>query len=95
VFAWRHPFGGYVLEYEMGRLLEIVIRSYLKKRILVQGQGGREVQPGGILQYFEDLNRASNAEIGPKDFFEMASKMLSSLYKQNCRKQQGAPVMVL
>jgi hypothetical protein len=22
-------------------------RSYLKKRILVQGQGGREVQPGG------------------------------------------------
>jgi len=47
------------------------IRSYLKKRILVQDQGGREVQPGGILAYFEDLNRASNAEIGPKDFFEM------------------------
>ena len=48
-------------------------RSYLKNWILVQYQGGREVQPGGILQYFEDLNRAPNTEIGPKDFFEMAS----------------------
>jgi hypothetical protein len=28
----------------------------------------------GIHGYFEDLNRAPNAEIGPKDFFEMASK---------------------
>jgi len=37
------------------------------------GQGGREVQTGGIPVYFEDLNRAPNAEIGPKDFFEMAS----------------------
>ena len=50
-----------------------LIRSYLKKRILVQGSGGREVQPGGILEYFEDLNRAPNKYIGPKDFFEMAS----------------------
>jgi len=50
---------------------------------LVQGQGGREIQPGGAseanalrgkyIRYFEDLNRASNAEIGPKDFFEMTS----------------------
>jgi hypothetical protein len=40
---------------------------------LVQNQGGREVQPGGILLYFEDLNRAPNAEFGPKDFFEMGS----------------------
>jgi len=36
-------------------------------------QGGREVQPGGILEYFEDLNRAPNAEFGLKDLFEMAS----------------------
>jgi hypothetical protein len=48
-------------------------RSHLKKRILVQGRGGREVQTGGILLYFEDLNRAPNKEIGPKDFFEIAS----------------------
>ncbi len=48
-----------------------VTRTYLKKRILVQNQGGREVQPGGILAYFEDLNRAPNAEFGPKGFFEM------------------------
>ncbi|CAD7844936.1 MAG: hypothetical protein [Olavius algarvensis Delta 4 endosymbiont] len=50
-----------------------MIRSYLKKRILVQNQGGREFQPGGILEYFEDLNRAPNAAFGLKDFFEMAS----------------------
>jgi hypothetical protein len=49
--------------------------TYLKKRILVQNQGGRKVQPGGILEYFEDLNRAPNAEFGPKDFFEMCSNM--------------------
>jgi hypothetical protein len=48
-------------------------RSYLKKRILVQGRGGREVRTGGILQYFEDLNRTPNTEIGPKNFFEIAS----------------------
>ena len=61
---------------------ERMVRSYLKKRILVQNdaklmpnvvQGGREVQPGGILEYFEDLNRAPNAEFGRKDFIEMAS----------------------
>jgi hypothetical protein len=40
---------------------------------LVQYQGGREVYTGGIHQYFEDLNRAPNAEIEPKDFFEIAS----------------------
>jgi hypothetical protein len=51
----------------------LLFRSYLKKRILAQYQGGREVQPGGILQYFEDLNRAPNTEIGPKDFFELTS----------------------
>jgi outer membrane lipoprotein-sorting protein len=56
------------------------IRSSLKKRILVQDQGGREFQPGGASEanahrgkymlYFEDLEQAPNAEIGPKDFFE-------------------------
>ena len=30
-------------------------------------------QPGGILKYSEELKRRGNAEIGPKDFFEMAS----------------------
>ena len=61
-------------------------RSYLKKQILVQDQGGREVQPGGTLQYFEDLNRAPNAEIGPKDFFEMASKQISASVCGFCGK---------
>jgi len=52
---------------------EIASRGYLKNRILVQGQGGREVLSGGILLYFEYLKRAPNAEIGPKDIFEIAS----------------------
>jgi hypothetical protein len=29
-------------------------------------QGGREVQPGGILEYFEDLNRTPNEVYRPK-----------------------------
>jgi hypothetical protein len=48
-------------------------RSHLKIRILVQGQGGAEVQPAGILKYSEELKRGPNTEIGPKDFFEIAS----------------------
>jgi len=40
---------------------------------LVQDQGGRYIRTGGIRLYFEALNFASNAEIGPKDFFEIAS----------------------
>jgi hypothetical protein len=30
-------------------------RSQLKNKIFAQSQGGREFQPAGILQYFEDL----------------------------------------
>ena len=48
-------------------------RSHLKNRILVQDQGGGEVQPAGILKYSEELKRGPNTEIGPKDFFEIAS----------------------
>jgi hypothetical protein len=40
---------------------------------LVQGHGGDEFQPAGILKYFEELNRVPNTEIGPKDFLEIAS----------------------
>jgi hypothetical protein len=50
-----------------------ICRSHLKNRILVQGQGGGEVQPAGILKYSEELKRGPNTEIGPKDFFEIAS----------------------
>ncbi len=49
-------------------------RSYLKKRILIQGRGGHYVQTGGILLYLEDLIRWHNKEYGTEDFFEMASK---------------------
>ena len=59
-------------------------RRYLKKRILVQDQGGREVQTAVILPYFEDLNRAPNKDIGPKDFFEMISIRLQPLPMNGC-----------
>ena len=58
-------------------------RSYLKEWILVQGdaklrpnvvQGGGYIRTGGIHRYFENSNVAPNAEIGPKDFFEIASE---------------------
>jgi len=51
----------------------IITRSHLKNRILVQGQGGAELQPAGILKYSEELERGPNTEIGPKDIFRMAS----------------------
>ena len=50
-----------------------MIRNYLKIRVLVQGQGGSEFQPGGILKYVEDLKRGTNAEIGLKTIFEIVS----------------------
>jgi len=53
-----------------------LIRSYLKNRILVQGQGWAEVQPAGILKYSEELKRGLNTEIGTKDIFEIASSFL-------------------
>jgi hypothetical protein len=40
---------------------------------LGQDQGGAELQPAGILKYVEDLKRGPNTEVGPKDFFEIAS----------------------
>jgi hypothetical protein len=60
--------------------------SHLEKRILAQGQGGRELQPGGAseanalrgkyIRYFEDWKRAPDKEIGPKDFFKIASILI-------------------
>jgi len=43
---------------------------------LVQGVGGVGYQPAGILQYDEDLKAGTNTQIGPKDFFEMASRLI-------------------
>jgi len=55
--------------------------SHLKKEILVQVRGGAEFKTAGILKYFEDFKRGSNKEIGPKDFFEIASNILSALWQ--------------
>ena len=48
-------------------------KSHLKNRILVQDQGGAELQAADILKYFYDLKRGPNAGVGPKDIFEIAS----------------------
>ena len=62
---------------------------------MVQYQGGREVQPGGILQYFEDLNRAPNTEIGPKDFFEMVSNLCPAAAWRRALTTRTCPVCFL
>jgi hypothetical protein len=51
------------------------IRRHLKIRIFGRDQGEAEDQPAGILKYVEDLIRGLNADIGRKDFLEMASKI--------------------
>ena len=64
--------------------------GYLKNMILAQGQGGREVPTGGILKYFEDCNRAPNAEIGPKDIFEIAYKNYQMVAAVSIQLRQAA-----
>jgi len=57
----------------------LFIRSHLKKRILVQARGGAKFKTAGILEYVEDFKRGTNKEIGPKDFFEIASRKIPKL----------------
>jgi len=52
-----------------------MIRTHLKNRILVQDRGGAEFKTGGILLYVEDFKRGTNKDIGPKDIFEMGSRI--------------------
>ncbi len=52
----------------------LIYRSHLKIRIFGRDQGEAEDHSAGILKYVEDLRRGLNADIGRKDFFEMASK---------------------
>jgi hypothetical protein len=47
-------------------------RNYLKIRIFGRDHGETETQPAGILKYVEDLRRGLNADIGRKDFFDLA-----------------------
>jgi hypothetical protein len=47
--------------------------KFSRRRPAGQERGG-DVQPAGILKYSEELKRGPNKEIGPKGFFEMASK---------------------
>ena len=70
-------------------------RSHLKIRVFVRDQGEAENQsrraglpsvsilqrwvPAGILQYAGDLKRGFNADIGRKNFFEIASILLQRI----------------
>lgn len=45
--------------------------SHLKKRILVQDNGGGGIYTGGILQYAGDLNFASSKDMGPTGILGM------------------------
>jgi hypothetical protein len=61
-------------------------RSHFKKRNLFKDQGGPEFQPAGILKYVEDLKEGANTEFGPKDYFEMACRLLSApVLTMECR----------
>ena len=53
--------------------LILMTRSHLKIRVFVRDQGVAEYQSAGILKYVEDLRRGHNADIGRKNFFEIAS----------------------
>jgi len=44
---------------------EILIRTHLKNKLLVQDRGGTELYTGGILLYVKDLKRGTNKEIYP------------------------------
>ncbi len=71
-----------------------IARSHLKNRILVTDsvfasrkawlrrdrRGGAEFQTAGNLWVVEDLKRGLNKDIGPKDIFEMASKVALGPY---------------
>ena len=65
-------------------------RSQLKKEILVQGQGGPEIQPADILKYFEELKRGHNADIGFKDSFEIASIIKETITMPKIKTNRAA-----
>ena len=51
-----------------------------RNRIPVQGQGGAEFQPAGILEYVEDLEGVPNAEIGAEVISVSSSDLGSIIY---------------
>jgi hypothetical protein len=84
-------------EYWFPSLVKSVRRDFLRSlpiiRIFGRDQGGAQYQPSGILKYVENLSRGLNADIGRKDFFEMASIMIPgggpSVYCNAYRGEKG------
>ena len=62
--------------------MEIEATLYVKNVPKNHGrdQDEAEVQPAGILRYFEDLNLGLNADIGQKDFFEQVLIIFPDMY---------------
>jgi hypothetical protein len=69
---------------------------------LVQNQGGREYQTGGIHQYFEDLIFAANTALGPislrsasiarpEDLFEMGFRSAHPAHKKRACEMSRKP----
>jgi hypothetical protein len=72
-FAIRGPTLDAIMRLPPRFQLIFLDRNHLKIRILFPDQGGRAFGAAGIHRYFEDSKRASNADMGPKDFFETCS----------------------
>jgi hypothetical protein len=66
-----------------------VFRTYLKKKIFVPDQGEAKHQPAGILEYFEDLMRGFNADMGQKDFFEIGSNKNARSLRPTAKRRTG------
>jgi len=54
-----------------------ILRNLHKIWILASAQGGCEFIAGGIHRYFEDDERAPNADMEPKDFFKEERRSIS------------------
>ena len=78
-------------------LLEAISKNgfWLNKPKAYRDQGGAEFRAAGILRYVEDLKWGTNTEIGPKDFFEIASTHGGQPSASNIRTQMIFPKMNL
>jgi len=58
------------------KCLTLISGSQLKNEFWFKVKAAVRFRPEEYNGYFEDLNRAANAEIGPKGFFALASKQV-------------------
>jgi hypothetical protein len=56
-----------------------VLEAISKSGFWLKVKAAVRIKPEEYIRYFEDLIRALNAEIGPKDLFEIASNKRATL----------------